>query len=349
MSPSLNAGAPLEPARYPVGRSTTLLVDASRADRLIPVDVWYPAAPESGGDLSFYELLPGIGFTAAAYQDAVAADGLHPTVVWSHGRTATRSAYTLLCEALAARGFIVVAPEHPGDALGDWILGAAVDDATNELNRVADAHFVLDAALDIAGPLASIAAHVDGDRVAAAGHSYGGFTALSIASGATKHPRVRAVAGLQAFTHSMPKQLFVDITVPTLLVTSTQDGTTPPADNADRAWAKLGAVDAWRVDVERAGHQACSDVGLYIELAPHVEGIPDLVREFIASMSADVTGTAGDPWRSTVAQQIRILGAFLSGALDIDAEFAAQEFSAVAALPGVTLTEGATRASERGR
>ena len=345
MSPSLSAGAPLEHAQFFVGRSTTLLVDASRADRLIPVEVWYPAGPETGGALSFYELLPGLGFSAAAHQDAVIGDGLHPTILWSHGRTAARSAYTLLCEALAARGFIVIAPEHPGDALGDWILGAAVDDATNESNRVADAHFVLDAALDVAGPLAPIAAHVDGDRVAAAGHSYGGFTALSIASGATKHPRVRAVAGLQAFTRSMPKQAFLDITIPTLLVTSAHDATTPPATDADRAWAKLGARSAWRVDVERAGHQACSDVGLYIELAPHVDGIPDIVQAFVASMGADVTGTAGDPWRPTVAQQIRILGAFLNGALDIDSEFAARELTAIAALPGVTLTEGISRVS----
>ena len=345
MSPSLNAGAPLEAARYPVGRYATLLVDDSRADRLIPVDVWYPAAPQARGDLSFYELLPGIGFTAAAHQGAVLADGLHPMVLWSHGRTATRSSYALLCEALAARGFIVVAPEHAGDALGDWILGAAVDDATNESNRVADAHFVLDVALDPTGALSSIASHVDIDRIAAAGHSYGGFTALSVASGGTRHPRVRAAAGLQAFTRSMPKQVFVDITVPTLFVTSAHDATTPPATDADRAWAKLGATTAWRVDVERAGHQACSDVGLYIELAPDVDGIPDLVREFVASMGADVTGTAGDPWRPTVAQQIRILGAFLSGALDIDAEFAARELATIAALPGVTLCEGISRVS----
>ena len=82
-----------------------------------------------------------------------------------------------------------------------------------------------------------------------------------------------------------------------------------------------------------------------IELAPHVDGIPDIVQAFVASMGADVTGTAGDPWRPTVAQQIRILGAFLNGALDIDSEFAARELTAIAALPGVTLTEGISRVS----
>lgn len=316
---------------------SSLLVDAARADRLIPVDAWYPAATDSDGELSLYELLPGIGFTAAARQAVGVAAGSHPLVVWSHGRTGTRSSYALLCEALAARGFIVIAPEHAGDALGDWILGAAVDDETNETNRVADAHLVLNAVLSGTGPLAAIATHVDLGRIAAAGHSYGGFTALSIASGETAHPSVRAAAGMQAFTRSMVKQVFESISVPTMLVAGMQDATTPPTTDADRAWAKLAAHPAWRIDVERAGHQACSDVGLYLELAPDVEAIPEIVRQFVASMAADVTGTAGDPWRDTVALHVRILGAFLDGALGIDVETAHRELAAVHELEGVTV------------
>ena len=338
MSAALTAGPSLEPAHHRVGRFTEILTDPRRDGRTIPVDVWYPAAPDCVGELSFYELLPGIGFTAAALQGVALLEGTHPLVLWSHGRTATRSSYALLCEALAARGFMVVAPEHAGDALGDWLVGAAVDDATNEANRIADAHFVLDTALHGGGPLASVAARVDPDRVAAAGHSYGGFTALSGGSGPTRHPRVRAVAGHQAFTRSMPKQVFADISVPVMLVVSALDATTPPATDADRAWAKLGSADAWRVDVERAGHQGCSDVGLYVELAPHVEGLPDLVRAFIASMGADVTGTVGDPWRETVTQQVAVLGAFLTGALGVDVDGAAAEFAAVGEAPGVTVS-----------
>ena len=335
MSVSLVAGPPLEPPRHRVGRAGFLLADESRSDRLVPVDAWYPAAAGEPGEPSRYELLPGVGFTAAAEQNLAVLPGRHPVVLWSHGRSGTRSSYALLCEALAARGYIVVAPEHVGDALGDWIIGAAVDDPTNETNRTADARFVLDAVFDVSGPLGRLAAHVDAERVAAAGHSYGGFTALSVASAATKHPRVRAAAGLQSFTRTMPKQVFADISVPTVLVVGAKDATTPPATDADRAWAKLGASPAWRVDVERAGHQACSDVGLYLELAPSVEGIPDIVREFVASMAADITGTAGDPWRPTVALHTRILGAFLDGALAIDVDGAQRELTAVAELPGV--------------
>jgi predicted dienelactone hydrolase len=337
-----DAGAALEPGRHGVGRSESILVDSSRDDRVVPVDIWYPAAPDGHGERSVYELFPGIGFTATAETDVAVAAGRHPLVVWTHGRTGTRTTYVLLCEALAARGFMVAALEHAGDALADWILGAAVDDATNEINRVADVRFVLDELFDAESPFATITAHIDADRVAVAGHSYGGFTALALVGGTDPDLRVRAVAGLQSLTRSIPKQVLASITVPTLLVVGTHDATTPPSTDADRAWAKLGADPAWRVDVERAGHQACSDVGLYLELVHEIDDLPDLVRDYVVSMAPDVTGTAGDPWRETVALHIRILGAFLDGALAIDVDRATHDLESVAALPGVSVDQRGT-------
>ena len=345
---SLEAGPPLEVPTHAVGHRSTTLVDGDRADRLVPVDAWYPAVPNPGGPAATYEILPGVGFTTGGTADATIGDGPHPLVLWSHGRTATRSSYVLFCEALAARGFVVLAPQHAGDALADWIAGAAVDDATNEANRIGDAHFVLDQFLGLGGApsadpsIAAIAPHVDADRVAAMGHSYGGFTALSVASGATAHPMVRAVVGMQSFTRSLPKTAFESIAVPTMLVVGMHDKTTPPETDADRAWAKLSAQTAWRVDVERAGHQACSDVGLYLELAPTVPDVPELVRAFVASMAADVTGTAGDPWRETVALHVRIAGAFLQGALGLDADTAERELAEIGALEGVQIANRGT-------
>ena len=350
---TLQAGPPLEAPLHPVGHSSSTLVDGDRAGRLVPVAAWYPANPNAGSEPATYEILPGVGFTAAGLEDVPIADGRHPLVLWSHGRTGTRTSYVLFCEALAARGFIVLAPEHAGDALGDWIIGAAVDDATNEANRIGDAHFVLNEALGLGATvlagasLQTIAPHVDAERVAAMGHSYGGFTALAIASGVTAHPNVRAVAGMQSFTRSLPKTAFVSIAVPTMLVVGRHDTTTPPETDADRAWAKLGAEPAWRVDVERAGHQACSDVGLYLEVAPTVPDVPDLVRAFVASMAADVTGTAGDPWRETVALHVRIAGAFLQGALGLDADAAERELTLIGALDGVAIANRGTFAPTR--
>ena len=91
--------------------------------------------------------------------------------------------------------------------------------------------------------------------------------------------------------------------------------------------------------IERAGHQACSDVGLYLELAPAVSDLPAIVKDYVESMAADVTGTAGDPWRATVALHVRILGAFLDGALARDAGTAHREIAEVSDLAGVTVSQ----------
>ena len=334
MFAELSAGPPLEPPAHAVGRSSSQLVDAGRADRALAVDCWYPS---TGGDepASLYELLPGIGFTATALADAPALPGPHPLVIWSHGRTATRSMYAMLCEGLAARGYVVVATDHPGDTLVDWMTGTAVDDDTNGAQRVDDVRHLIDAVLG--GALPSVA-DLDAGRVAVAGHSYGAHTALALAGSEWPDPRVRAVAGLQSFTRTLPRSVLGRVEVPTLLVAGARDLTTPPDTDADRAFAALGSRDARRVDIEAAGHQGCSDVGLYLELAPHVEGIPEMALDYLGGLAAQVTGRAGDPWRPTVALHLAILGSWLDEVLVGNASLA--DLESVCAVPGVTLRRG---------
>jgi predicted dienelactone hydrolase len=318
MTPELRAGPPLEPMPTAVGRSVMLIADERRESRALGIDCWYPAL---GGECpaSVYELLPGIGFTSSALADAPAAPGPHPLVIWSHGRSGTRSSYSMLCEGLAARGYVVIAPDHPGDTLGDWLLGAAVDDATNERQRVDDVRFVLDAALGDR-PGLTLIPEIDPGRIAVAGHSYGAFTALALVGAEPPDARVRGVAGLESFTRNLSRRVLGRIDVPVLMIVGARDLTTPPDTDADRAFAVLEAKGARRVDVENAGHQACSDVGLYLELAPQVEGLPDLVGEFLASLADQVTGRTGDPWRPTVGLHLHTLGGWLDELFDRDAE-----------------------------
>ncbi len=341
MSTILRAGAPLEEPRAAVGHASTLLVDPARADRLLGVGCWYPARSADGA-AAVYEVLPGVGFTAAASENAPAVPGPHPLVVFSHGRSGARTSYTLLCEGLAARGFVVVAPDHPGDTLVDWMLGTQVDDATNEIQRVDDLRFMLDALLADHSVLPPLG-HVDDASVAVVGHSYGAFTALAYAGADPRDVRVRAVAGLQSFTRSLSRKVIARIEVPALLVAGIQDETCPPEVDTDRAWGVLVDRDARRVDVEAAGHQACSDVGLYVELAPQVPGLPDFVTEVLESFAAQVTGRAGDPWRPTVALHLRLLGGWLDEVLGVDPDRGASDLAAVDRAPGVTVTTSGSR------
>ena len=330
----LSAGLPLEPPVHAVGRTSTTLIDSARDDRTLLVDCWYPAV-DNAGNRSVYELLPGVGFTATAVVDAPAAAGSHPLVVWSHGRSGTRTSYVMLCEGLAARGYVVVSADHPGDTLFDWMTGSAVDDETNEQQRVQDVRHLLDVTL-AGGAGFTSALEFDESRIAVAGHSYGAWTAYAFAGADPVDARVGAVAGLQPFMRSLPKRVLGRISAPALIIAGAKDQTTPSALDADRGFAALVNTDALRVDVEHAGHQACSDVGLYLEVAPHVENVPEIVTEFVSSMADQVTGTAGDPWRPTVGFHLRMLGAFLDDVFDRDRHLARAELMELADLPGVT-------------
>ncbi|MFM7272073.1 MAG: alpha/beta hydrolase family protein [Actinomycetes bacterium] len=336
----LHAGAPLLADAPPVGRASGLVVDPTRGDRMLPVESWYPIDPARATTPTVYGLLPGTGFTSAGAFEAPPADGRWPLVLFSHGRTGTRIAYTLLCEAIASTGCVVVSADHPGDTLIDFALEIAVDDATNERQRVDDLRLVLDAALGaVDGIPAEVRAAIDPTRVAAAGHSYGGYTALGLAAGAHGAPdaRVRAVVGLQAYTRALTDADLGRVVVPTLLSVAARDTTTPPEVDADRPWAGIAASDTRRVDVADAAHQACSDVGLYAELAPQVPDLPQNLRDYLEDTAADTRAAGMRGWRDAVTLQARIVTGFLDEVLGIDPVRGAATLDAVAADPQVNL------------
>ena len=47
-----------------------------------------------------------------------------------------------------------------------------------------------------------------------------------------------------------------------------------------------------------------------------VDGLPELVTDFLASLADQVTGTAGDPWRPTVGKHLSLLGDWLDELFD---------------------------------
>jgi predicted dienelactone hydrolase len=338
---TLSAGRPIETPRHPVGRRSLLLADTARDGRLLGVDAWYPTNSVDGA-LSVYSLMPGVEFTAAAaQQDAAAATGSFPLIVFSHGRTGMRFNYSLLCEALAGRGAVVVSADHAGDTLTDWLLGKQVDDRANEVNRVGDAHFLIDqcTSANASGVPADIRAAINPSQLAIVGHSYGAYTALATVAGGRgvdSHQDVRAVVGLQPYTRSLSDSALGRVATPTLLLLSEQDQTTPASTDGDRPWALLPNV-TWRLDLARAAHQASSDMGLYAELAAHVPNLPDMVRQYLEYTSRDAVGGALRPWRDTLSVQVRAVWAFLDIALDIDPAAGEAEAAALATLPDVTL------------
>jgi fermentation-respiration switch protein FrsA (DUF1100 family) len=93
-----------------------------------------------------------------------------PAVIFSHGLNGAPESFTPLLTAWAAAGFAVIAPAYPNTTRNAPRL-----DVYDVLNQPADASFVLSQVL--AGPLGR---RIDGNRLAAAGHSAGAITTVGL-------------------------------------------------------------------------------------------------------------------------------------------------------------------------
>lgn len=175
-SSSAIAERPAKQDRQPVGAVSTLparpapskplavgirAITTKRDDRTLRGTIWYPARGAPG---------------TAPKLDAKAADGEFPVVVFSHGLNGQPADYRDLLTHWASAGFVVVGPTYPHTTRG-----AAEFNPLDVVNQPADASQVLDAVLALdrtAGhPLRG---HLDGERVAAAGHSAGGITTVGL-------------------------------------------------------------------------------------------------------------------------------------------------------------------------
>jgi dienelactone hydrolase len=149
-------------------------LNLSRGNRPLRTLVWYPASGPAGG---------------SPKPDAPAAAGRFPLVLFSHGLMATPEDFASITTVWAAAGFVVAAPAYPftnGDA------GSAFN-ANDMANQPADATAVITAVLSLdttGGDL--LAGHIDASRVAAGGHSAGGYTTVGELSGSTRDTRLKA-------------------------------------------------------------------------------------------------------------------------------------------------------------
>jgi len=143
-------------------------------DRLFPCDIWCPDQP-----------------------------GAWPLVLYSHHARGHRRCATYLTTHLASHGYLVAALDH-SEVVDPEIAG---DVQRFIANRVPDARFLLDHMLLGAIPCA---ARPDPDRIAIVGHSFGGWTALSLPETDT---RIRAVVALAPGGASNPKPGIIPATL----------------------------------------------------------------------------------------------------------------------------------------
>ena len=299
---------------HSIGRASHLLVDGARGDRLIGVEVWYPQAAPAGEPM-MYELLPGVGFYGAARSGGAPLATPLPTVVLSHGHMGTRLVYSQLCEALASHGYAVIALDHPGDTMADVLLGAGVDEDTNISMRVADLEFLLRSALgEVPGFEHGLS--LKADEISALGHSFGAYAIFAWAG--TDHGRksLRSLVALEPYLMRLTPEELRQVRTTALIVAGDKDATTPVDSNIHPVLPHLDAQATTALLLANVGHQGCSDVGMYIEVAPTVPGVPDFVLEFMQTMGDDTTGTAGEPWRPVTEAHIELVTTWLANVGD---------------------------------
>lgn len=140
--------------------------------RPLNIVIWYPTAetgsPEKVGEnIAFYG--------TSALRDAIPEPGERPLLLLSHGYGGNWRNLNWLASEMAAQGYIVAAVDHPGTTT----FNKRSQDAKELWRRPQDLQRVM--AKIIATP--SLAGKVDTQRIAAAGHSLGGWTVLKLAGG----------------------------------------------------------------------------------------------------------------------------------------------------------------------
>jgi dienelactone hydrolase len=170
-----------------------------------------------------------------AYPDGA---GSFPLVVLSHGGGSSKDGYVRVADHWASHGYVVVAPTHEDSvALGFNVRNASGPRmAEITASRMADLAFVAGAIDTIEAEIPALKTRIDRARMAAAGHSMGGGTALAAVGLKLKHKRSGAIVGMDNPGYSalvllseagrnpmMPDEPWRHVDVPVLIMTGTND------------------------------------------------------------------------------------------------------------------------------
>ncbi|MEM7320764.1 MAG: alpha/beta fold hydrolase [Pseudomonadota bacterium] len=132
--------------------------------------LWYPT--EATGPLS-YDIDSKVWVGRRVVKDAPPATGPFPVIVLSHGMFGNAYNQAWFASAMAERGYVVAAINHPGTSTWsrDPDLRRQLWDRPKDISRV----------IDFVTQSPELSGQIDPDRVFMAGHSLGGYTAAALA------------------------------------------------------------------------------------------------------------------------------------------------------------------------
>ncbi len=213
--------------------------------RTLDTVIWYPAPAGSGPVTEPYD-----GVLDAPLDPS---GGPYPIILFSHGSCGYAYQSTFLTPLLASRGYIVVAPPHPGNTIFEFpTCGTGTAQAQSFLERPQDMIFVLDQILAAgADPSSPFFGAVDGSRIAMTGHSFGGLTTFLVSK---LDPRITAAVAMAPATPGNGAGMF---DIPSLIMLGTAD--TVVSLPAARGAYAASTAPKLLVEVEHSGHYTFSD------------------------------------------------------------------------------------------
>jgi pimeloyl-ACP methyl ester carboxylesterase len=217
----ITAALQLKAQPFAVGHTTLSLSDASRSNRSIPVEVYYPAA--SSGD-----------------NVPVSGNRKFPVIAFGHGFVMTWDAYKNVWNALVPEGFIIAFPKTEG----------TTSPSHSEFGK--DLAFVL-TAMDLQGKNSSSLFYNKVDTMnCVMGHSMGGgaaFIATSVSS------RIKHIATLAAAeTNPSAIKAASTLKIPSLVLAGGNDCVTPPAAHQVPMYDSLKSTCKAYVSIKGGSH-----------------------------------------------------------------------------------------------
>jgi fermentation-respiration switch protein FrsA (DUF1100 family) len=215
------------PSSFAVGLHTERFVDTSRAVKFLD-------GTTEPRTLTTYIRYPALGSTSRVDVPGLAparADGPFPLIVFGHGFDEDPALYRHLLASWAKAGYVVAAPVFPLES--PEAHGGPLE--SDLVNQPMDMHFVIDQLLQASigsGPLAGL---IDPKRIAVAGQSDGGDTALALAYDARfRDRRIDAAAILSgAEIPALGSFTFPRGGPPLLATQGTADTVNPPSATAE--------------------------------------------------------------------------------------------------------------------
>jgi len=284
---------PDELGPFQVGRTTFEVVDPSRDDRTLAVDAWYPVDAEDavGVPLSVYDLLfAGLPSEIALDGPFVSVAGPFPLVVFSHGNNGIRFQSFFLAEMLASHGFVVAAPDHAGNTAVDLIFPGPPFETRD---RPLDISLVITRMLEKNADAAdAFFETLDANRIGVAGHSFGGFTTMAMATGfqdVPPDPRVRVLVPISPAVGGLSDEQLASVTLPELVLGGTADITVPIEPSNVRTFELPVSRPRYRVDVIDAGHNSFTNICDFFEVLLDA-GVPPELLEFLLGSAEEGCG-----------------------------------------------------------